>query len=150
MDTTVAIEIQKLAQKYERYLFLSGGKLAIQKCAFYFLTYKRASNWKMQHKTIKETEEVEIKLKEGFSENILSIKRLEVTEAYKTLGIYITPEGRQKEEIRYLANKNRIWAAHINVNNLFSWETDKKIQPSTTSSNNLPSSMSKFNRTRML
>ena len=33
-DTTVEIEIQKLAQKYERYLFLSGGKLAIQKCAF--------------------------------------------------------------------------------------------------------------------
>ena len=72
-------------------------------------------------------EEVEIKLKEGFSKNILSIKRLEVTEAYKTLGIYITPEGRQKEEIRYLANKNRIWAVYINVNNLFSWETKRHI-----------------------
>ena len=70
-------------------MFLSGGKLAIQKCAFYFLTYKRASNWKMKHKTIKETKEVEIKLKEGFSEKTLSIKRLEVSEAYKTLGIYI-------------------------------------------------------------
>ena len=55
-------------------------------------------------------------------ELIMSTNRLEVTEAYKTLVIYITTEGRQKEEIRYLANTNKIWAAHINANNLFAWE----------------------------
>ena len=57
----------------------------------------------------------------------MSINRLEVAEAYKTLVIYITTEGRKKEEIRYLANKKKIWAAHINLNNLFAWETKKHI-----------------------
>ena len=106
LDTTIAREIQKLAQKYKQYLFLSGGKLAIKKCEFYFLTYKRRLNWKMKHKRIEETKEVEIKLKEEFSENILSMKILEVTESYKTLGIYIAPEKKQKEEIKYLIKIN--------------------------------------------
>ena len=66
-------------------------------------------------------------LKEVFSEKIIPMKRLEVTEACKTLGIYITGEGNQKLEVQYLANKNRIWAAHINASTLFSWETKKHI-----------------------
>ena len=53
------------------------------------------------------------------------INRLEVSEAYKTLGICISPEGGQREEIRYLTNKSRIWSAHINANNLFPWEMEK-------------------------
>ena len=68
---------------------------------------------------------MEIKLKEGLSENILSMKRLGVTKAYKTLVIYIAPEGQQKEEIKYLTKKIETWAAHINVNNLFPWKTKK-------------------------
>ena len=78
-------------------------------------------------KKINETENVKIMLKEGFSKNITPMKRLEVTDAYKTLGVYITPEVNQKVEVQYLANKNRIWAAHINANTLFSWETKKHI-----------------------
>ena len=61
-----------------------------------FFNLQNRTKLEDKNEKINKTENVQVMLKEGFSENIIPMKRLEVTEAYKTLGIYITPEGNQK------------------------------------------------------
>ena len=111
-------EMQKVSQKYERYLYVSGGKLAIQKCAYRHIDFKRTKRGAIKYKTIAETPDRKIVLNEGFTNDTLEIKRKEYDQAYKTLGFFAAPDGNRKQEIEYLQEKTIKWSMHINANSL--------------------------------
>ena len=41
------------------------------------------------------------------------LRRIEPTEAVKTLGVMLNMEGTDKEEVEYLREKAEVWAEHI-------------------------------------
>ena len=58
--------MNNLANKYNKYLNLSGGRLAVHKCVWYFLAYKRKGD-KTYPITIKESPYLKVSITEAFS-----------------------------------------------------------------------------------
>ena len=79
-------------QGYERYLFLSGGKLALHKCKFYWITFLR--------KQIKYVFSLRAPKKfmfsKGFTKKRVRLRQLKPNEPHEILGMWTAPDGNQK------------------------------------------------------
>ena len=58
-------QMNNLANKYDKYLNLSGGRLAVHKCLWYFLAYKRKGD-RIYPITIKESPHLKVRITEAF------------------------------------------------------------------------------------
>ena len=86
-------------QGYERYLFTSGGKLALPKCKFYWLHFNRKkTKYKYGRK-----KRMTFNIKLGFTRKEVNIKQIDARKEHKILGIWLSPAAvtkRQREDIK--------------------------------------------------
>ena len=120
--------VEKLAtnsQKHERYLFSTGGRLALHKCFWTLMTYQW-TNGKAEIVTYDErrakqttTEDNAIRLTQGgdFSKKYV-IKRIGASTAYRTLGVFLAANGSQKKQKEVLQDKSEKWSIKMRNSNL--------------------------------
>ena len=88
----VTEQITRIAQDFEKKLFCTGGELALHKCYWYLIDWKWEENGSSQMATRAESKG-EMILTKGYSEEKITIERLECTEAVRTIGVRIFPSG---------------------------------------------------------
>lgn len=97
-------------------LFVSGHRLALEKCAYYVIHFHR-KGFKYVPKTISE-DPGELQLRDAESGKLVTIQRLEPDEAHKNLGIHIAPSGLQKQQFDILQDKIKTWADRVRSSSL--------------------------------
>ena len=97
-------EMQKLSNKYDKYLFAAGGRLNISKCLWYLIDFTRSRN-KITYNQNFENEQFDLNVMEAFSKKNKTIKRLNPNQSHKSLGVHLAPDGNQETEIKYSKRK---------------------------------------------
>ena len=108
-ETTLTLiqAASKASQSFERYLTLTGGKLALDKTMFYALIPDMG---KTQKRYLgKEEIDIEIELDENFNGEPVKLNMYQPNEAHKMLGIYTDPAGTLIEQIEYMCSQSREW-----------------------------------------
>ena len=113
---TILQQLQKDEQKHAFLLYAAGHRLALQKCCYYLSSYKREGT-KHRHALIHEYPG-ELKLQEIFGGTLKTVRRLQPFEAHRTLGNYITINGRQDAQLRFLQKQVNNWVNRINLSSL--------------------------------
>jgi hypothetical protein len=108
-------EMQQALTHWEEALRITGGALEPTKTFWYLIDFKWDNgNW--QYKTIAESPgELEVRNPDG---DIQEIERVETTEARRTLGVRLAPDGNNEAEIEYLTEQAELWADNVRTNNL--------------------------------
>ena len=110
--------MQNIAQDFKRTLFTTGGALALKKCFWYLISWKWAEDGSARMKTIQESPS-EIYLTKGYTREVPNkIKRKEVTESERTLGVRLNPSQDMMAEIQFRHTQIKTWAVAINKSNL--------------------------------
>ena len=95
--------LQTIAQKWEHLLFLSGGKLNLKKCSWYILRWE----WKQGRPVIRPivpTDPV-VQLKQGCSDETTQIRRSQLDESQRMLGVILNPNGDFGDHTKFLKSK---------------------------------------------
>ena len=95
------------SQAFERYLTLTGGRLALDKTMFYALFPEHRKIMK-QYKP-EESLEIEMVLTENFSDTKKKLKMYRPEEAHKLLGVLTGPASTMKKKIMYMESQSRTW-----------------------------------------
>ena len=88
------------AQAWERLMFASGGKLNLQKCFWYLITWQ----WNdgiPRLSTLQETPG-ELTIHSSADDQPLTITRVDTTDALATLGIWTSPSGQNESQVNHL------------------------------------------------
>jgi hypothetical protein len=112
------------AQIWERLLWTTGGKLALDKCKFYIIYWKFAADGRGSLMTKAELNMPPLMLTEGDSGNYQTVEQLDVDDAFKTLGIHKTISGDQTVQISEMKKKSDAYARGIlsvSVTNFEAW-----------------------------
>jgi hypothetical protein len=96
--------LQTDAQHWESLLFISGGKLELNKCFFYALTWKFGADG-TPSPLPKEQIPYQLMLNQGNDDEPTVIKQKDCTESHRTLGIMEAPNRSQHGEIQRLTDK---------------------------------------------
>jgi Reverse transcriptase (RNA-dependent DNA polymerase) len=107
--------------KWANLLQATGGKLELNKCFFYLLTWKCDVNGKATPQTIQEQiqqDNTPITIKD-IDGTFVNLKQIEVNKSHKTLGVYKCIHGEEIDHLRVLAGKNKefirkAWNGQIN------------------------------------
>jgi hypothetical protein len=102
---TLQSNLQQMSQTWERLLFCSGGALELSKCFYYLLHWQ----WEhgLPHLTPVSKMLIEpLQLTSGWSKDSTLIRQRDVTEAHKTLGVFITPTGDESAQVTALLEKS--------------------------------------------
>jgi len=94
-------DLQVLAQEWERLLYSTGGALNIQKCFWFLLSWQ----WNNGQATCHTLTSLPYDLRTTSGGNTSTsevIKRIETTEPYRTLGVWISPIGHNKGAMEIL------------------------------------------------
>ena len=98
-------------QGYERYLFISGGKLALQKCKFYWLHFNRKrTKYKYGRK-----KRMAFNIKLGFTRKEVNIKQIDAREEHKILGIWLSPAAVTKKQREEIKKKVTAWCGQMDA-----------------------------------
>ncbi len=108
-NQTCLEEAQDLARAWEHLLFLSGGTLAREKCFFYHIQWK----WENGRATMSDPSESEIILPRGDQEPDEQIQRKLSSEAHRTLGVRIAPDGNWLAELKHLKSKAKKYSQRL-------------------------------------
>lgn len=111
-DGRSALEhLQQDEQRHAHLLFATGHMLALYKCLFYFYFFKIIGT-RFVHTTIDESPgELYISPRHGgFSQRV---RRLEPSEAHKTLGCHIAIDMNQSKQLEVITSLIRRWVAKI-------------------------------------
>ena len=105
----LVLQLQDMAQSWEKLLFCSGGALELSKCSYYIMHWQWPNGLPVL--TSKEDSQKihRIALTSGNNNDAQYVNQKETTEAHKTLGVWIAPDGNelaQKEHL--LQDSNRI------------------------------------------
>ena len=107
-ESMVLTQIKKDAQKHAHTLLSEGHKLALPKCFWYLVEYVRDG---LTHRhCLKHEIDGELRLEEGYGRELTTVKRLEPFEAHRTFGNFISVNGQQTAQLRFLHSKikNRV------------------------------------------
>lgn len=121
----VVSQLQKNAQMHERFLFSTGGRLALHKCFWTMVEYQWRDGkatilpYRAQQRRETDTEDKSVKLTQGgnFSNKIV-IKRIGEGDAYRTLGVFLAADGNQRKQKDVLIGKSRLWSVKMDNSNL--------------------------------
>jgi hypothetical protein len=120
-DLLVAMvdDAQKMAQRWERLLWSTGGKLELTKCFTYILHWVFDDTGKPTLATNdfleKKLEIQPIKIQQSGTGEIDQLEQKECTEPHRTLGPIIAPDRKQKGESQRLTTKSRKHADDLRV-----------------------------------
>ena len=115
-NNTVIEQIKHDGQKHALTLFSEGHRLSLPKCSWYLAAYAR-SGTKHRHKMIHEAPGT-LELQEGFNMPSKTVKRLEPFNMHKTLGNYLSIDGKQTGQFRFMKSKITTWAARVRTSGL--------------------------------
>jgi hypothetical protein len=89
--STTILQLQHLAQEWEKLLFGTGGALNLQKCFWFLLSWK----WNNGRATLHTIQSApgSIKLTSGDNPEVVEILHIKPSETFRTLDVYITPSG---------------------------------------------------------
>lgn len=96
-------------QEYSWYLSGSGGKLGMPKCRFYWLDFARQKT----RYVFKKKKKMQIMVEVDGSGRKTELKQLDAREEHKILGVWLSPQGRNKEQKRFLEKKVRTWCEKV-------------------------------------
>ena len=104
--SSVSEQIQRDEQLHAFYLYSAGHLLAVDKCQWYNIDFKRNG---INHHMIKNEElDGSVKIKPTFTSDPVEIKRLQPSQAHRTLGHFLAPDGnhnKQKQVIQDMIDK---------------------------------------------
>jgi hypothetical protein len=98
--TAIITNLQSLAQEWERLLFSTGGALNLEKCFCFLLAWHWDKGRARLHTST--TAPGVLSMTSKLSSEHIVIRRAEPTEYYRTLGVYLTPNGCNKGAISIL------------------------------------------------
>jgi hypothetical protein len=117
-DTTDQIaNLQVLAQEWERLLFSTGGALNLSKCFWFILSWR----WNHHHAVCDTSETLPGALYMTSGKDTSSyteIKRVELHESYRTLGVHISPNGSSAGALTVLTDITIGYNAHITASTI--------------------------------
>ena len=118
-------EMQKALNLWEGLIKTTGGALAVDKCRWWGIDFEwKNGNWR--YKTVAELQGVLSAIDTHNQQDI--VKQLEVHDSYETLGVLLSADGNQDDEIEYLHKKSSKWADRIRVSFLGESEAAKALQ----------------------
>jgi hypothetical protein len=103
--------LQDVAQTWEKLLFLSGGKLNLNKCSWYVLRWE----WKNGRPTIRkiQSEDPVLSLTQGHDATKVPIKRHTLAQSSRKLGEYLNPMGDFSDHLQILKQKANNYSCRI-------------------------------------
>ncbi len=110
--------LQDMAQAWERLLFTSGGALELSKCSYYVMHWEWNNG--LPHLTPKNKVAgiKKITLTSGTSTQQIKILQRDPSEAHKTLGVYVAPDGNERAQEEYLNTKSHQIASLVSSSQL--------------------------------
>ena len=112
-NTTVLDEVVRTMQEdatlWNNLLHTSGGKLALQKCLYYVLTWK----WTSKGATILPAREIPNKITLNDDQQSTPIQHYDCNKAHRTLGQFKAPNGNQSDHLHHMEKKSRNWLIAI-------------------------------------
>jgi len=104
-ETAVAKKMQQSVSTWEALLSATGGALVPEKCFWYMVGFEfQGSKWK--YLTGKAPLPLEVQNANG---KLVAIPQLAVTEARRTLGVRVAPDGNNKAELEHLMQIASTW-----------------------------------------
>jgi hypothetical protein len=98
--STLVANLQRLAQEWECLLFSTGGALNLEKCFWFLLAWSWDKGRAKIHNLV--SAPGDLSMTSEINPKLLTVKKVEPTESYRTLGVYITPIGCNKGAITVL------------------------------------------------
>jgi hypothetical protein len=106
------LDLQRLAQTWEKLLFSTGGALNLSKCFWFLLSWRWTNGHATLHTELSAPGQVQM-TSEGDLETLLTIPRIEPTSSFRTLGVHISPSGSNLGALKIL--KEVVWEYCTNV-----------------------------------
>jgi hypothetical protein len=113
--------LQRLAQEWERLLFSTGGALNLQRCFRFILSWHWAGGNAELHAQL--TLPATLTMTSGSDPTPIAVPRIEPTQSFRTLGVYLTPSGCNKGAITILQEIVLNYATHITGSHLTRQQT---------------------------
>ena len=110
-NLTVAAAANRANQAFERYLSLTGGRLALDKTMFYALYPQHGRPEKRYRPT--DSLDITLKLNENFGTVTEELKMYKPEEAHKLLGVLTDPASTTKEQIDYMVSQAKEWNSRL-------------------------------------
>ena len=114
--STILKELAKNEQLHAYIMYCEGHKIAFDKCYFYLSGYK-LKGIKFVHQTSADMPG-ELWLREGYGLEPIQIRRLEPSEAHKTLGHYISIDGDNTKQLAQITKLIATWCQRISTSGL--------------------------------
>jgi hypothetical protein len=108
---SLVTRLQDIAQKWERLLHLSGGKLNLAKCSWYIMRWE----WEKGRPILRPIlpNDPPLTLKQGNSEGLSTIRRTNLEDSQRMLGVFLNPLGDFGDHIKYLKSKADTFAHRL-------------------------------------
>jgi hypothetical protein len=103
----VVQQLSKLAQNWERLLFSTGGAIYMQKSHWYPISWIW-TNGVPHLASIRSTPEG-LQLTTGYGTTLTEVPRIEPTQAFRTLGVYIAGSGNQAKQAKVLRSYSEVY-----------------------------------------
>jgi hypothetical protein len=116
-DNNSAIEsLSIIVQHWERLLFTTGGAINMQKSFWYLM----ARVWKNGQPIPAPISKApgNMDLTSGYNTFPTTVPHIEVTEAFRTLGVYISPSGSQQKQIKILRQHSEEYSINVSMSSL--------------------------------
>jgi len=104
-------QLQRLAQEWEKLLYSTGGALNLQKCFWFLLSWRWVGGKAKLHTQL--TLPASLTMTAGLDNTPTTIPRIEPTQSFRTLGVYLTPSGCNKGAQTVLQDIVLQYATHI-------------------------------------
>lgn len=106
-DNSILDQLAHDEQVHSHILFAMGHNLALDKCRYYLVLFKRDG---IKHHTCLVHEFLgELTLQEAFDSLPVTVKRLQLFAAHRTLGCFLAVDGNQGMQYRVLMKKVKDW-----------------------------------------
>ena len=116
MELTLEEGAKKANQAFERYLTLTGGKLAIDKTMHYSLFPEQRCDRK-RYMRAKDTG-IHLCLTENFGTVEIPLKRFEANQSHKLLGVHTDPAGQGTDQVLSMMRHTKDWHSRMRISTL--------------------------------
>jgi len=123
--TQVVQQMQKAVAQWDGLLWASGGALVPEKCFWYLIDFEYANNkWKYKKSN---QAQGKITMLDSTRKQV-TIQRLEPSEARRTLGVRLAPDGNMETELAYLVDTAKAWQRKMKNSRLGRWESNFSLR----------------------
>jgi len=118
-------QMQKAVTQWDGLLWASGGALVPEKCFWYLIDFEYTNNrWKYKKSN---QAPGQITMLDSTRKQV-TIQRLEPSEARRTLGVRLAPDGNMETELAYLLDTAKTWQRQMKNSRLGRWESNFSLR----------------------